>query len=467
MNIPHDDGIEQSLLACAITGIDGLDEALKLAPADFYKPIHVEVYNTIIFLADGGMPVNFVTVTNRLREIGTLDFVGGPDNITGWIQSKNGAHPSFYGGKIREHSTRRKLIELGSQIIAGACDEENSVETALDKANSGVQAICETDVQELTFDEGMDQGVELIEAGIKNGIPPTDIGTGLDELDYLTCGLHRQELTVLAARTSAGKTSLALQIAAHVAKRTGPVILFSLEMPQREIYKRLLSLESGVSLQKIRKWQLSDMDLDDIKRGRERLRGIPLTVVDTSDVSLRIVRARVRQSNPRPVLVTVDYLQIMRLAGQKNDTRTRILDEASLSLKNISRDYDCAVMALSQLSRTVNTHKDKRPQLDDLRDSGGIEQSADNVWFIHSAWYDEKPGRELPETVDAEIIVAKQRNGPRNVVAKVKWRPSAVRFEEEYSTGDAFAPQDEEELEYIRSRSAELPHVNSFFEGMQ
>jgi len=441
MKVPHDEQIEIAILGAAMRDSDGLDSILKLNSTDFYTPIHSETFKAILSLADASSPVNVASVSNKLRETRMLDIVGGTDTLRNWVSQASGSQPAFFADKLRKMAFRREMVELSGQMLTGACDEQEDEDSVFDRIFARFQAMASGAGEvEKTFGEGMRETLDRIIDGVRNGRPSTEISTGLTKLDYFTAGLHRQDLIVIAGRTSAGKTSFAVQIACHVAIHYGPVLLFSLEMPKVEIHKRLYSLQGSIDMQSIRNWTLDESDLYAMERVYKRVKDVPLIIDDSSDVSLRTVRLRARKMKTPPILIVVDYMQIMRLTGSKQDTRTRELDEASRMLKQMARDFNCPVIALSQLNRAVGTSADKIPTLDNLRESGGIANNADLVLFVHSTFYDAKPGEEIPEVVPAEIISAKQRNGPRNVKVPVQWRPSCVRFEEEADQSDQGDP---------------------------
>ncbi len=451
MNFPHDVEIEKALLGAALRGSDGLDSILKLTVSDFYKPSHVEAYSAVAYLSAGGLPVNVATVSNRLRETNALDVIGGPDVIREWMARSSDTQSQFLVDKLRDLSARRRLIEISGLILAAATNEEEPIDVACERFGTSIQSIVTGDSKELpTFAEGMRATLDKLTEGAKNGRPPIEIPTGITGLDFHMCGLHRQELTVIAGKTSAGKTALAVQIACHVAKRSGPALLFSLEMPAHEIHKRLYSMEStkdsDVNMQNIRSYALNASQLRSMEQTYSRIYDAELIIDDTSDVSLKTVRQRARQMKTPPCLIVVDYLQIMRLHGTKNENRTRELDEASRLLKLIARDFNCAVITLSQLNRNASGADDKRPSVDHLRESAAIAFNADNVLFVHSASYDASPESKPPEVIDTEIIVAKQRNGPRNVKIDLQWRPAFVRFEEKCDSERAKVAEQEPEL---------------------
>lgn len=428
---PQDLQAEQAVIgACLVAGsVDAVCDIIE--PQDFYRPAYRDLYETLLLMAARGMAIDLLSVQGELRDRNLLEACGGGPHLAQLMDSfPLTANAPQYAKRVHEKAIRRRMIAAASQVNAAANDEEAEIEEviersarALDHATSGVGA------EEI---KPFSRHVADTYSFLESSASPMGLTTGLSRLDHWTLGLHPGELTVIAAFTSAGKTTLALGLARHAGKaQVGHVLLYSLEMPAKDLLLRLLAAETGVDMFRLRGKMLSPDDWERVRGARQRLEALPIALFDTSDVTLREVRSRAKALQGNLALVVVDYLQIMRLSGAKGENENQLLSAAALELKRIAMTFNVPVVALSQLNRSAMHEEDKIPELSHLRGSGGIEHTADNVWFIHCPEYHRKARGEAQfvDRAESQIILAKQRNGVRNVRVDVIWNAYCQRFD--------------------------------------
>jgi replicative DNA helicase len=413
---PHNVEAEGSLLGALLLSPDAIISVAEmgLTPEDFYKPAYQHIYDAIRTLVGAGEPADAVTVADELRRAGLLDDIGGPGVLLD-LQTATPAisNAARYGRIVRDTALLRRLIGVAGEIAEIAYDEPDDVTKALDAAENKVFQLADHQVVDSTrpLSELLGEAFDDLQLAYERGTAITGVATGYHDLDDLLSGLQPETLNVVGARPSMGKTSFALGMAAHVAINGGlPVLFFSLEMGHKELTGRILSAEARVDSKKLRTGDLTETDWSKIGRAIGRL-DAPLYLDDNPNVTVMEIRAKARRMKARHGglgLVVVDYLQLMsgRLGAENRQVE---VSEISRGLKILARELRIPILALSQLSRNLESRGEKRPMLSDLRESGSIEQDADVVMFIYR---DEVYNPDSPDRGAAEIIVAKHRNGP-------------------------------------------------------
>ena len=412
---PHNLDAEESVLGALLLSRDALNTVaeLGLTGAEFYKPAHQHIYEAIRSLTASGQPVDVVTVADELRRAGLLDELGGSPYLIE-LQSRTPAisNAGRYAKIVQDTALARRLIAVSSEIAEMAYGEGDDVVRMLDAAESKMFEVAERRVTDST------RPINTILTDVMNNLEDlyerrssiTGTPTGFPDLDELLNGLQPSTLNIIGARPSMGKTALALCMAINVAKHTRlPVLFFSLEMGHFELAQRVLSIEAKVDSKKIRTGNLEQADWSKISGAIGRLE-VELLIDENPNVTVMEIRAKARRVKARSGglgLIVVDYLQLMSGTGAEN--RQLEISEISRGLKILARELETPIIALSQLSRNLETRADKRPMLSDLRESGSIEQDADVVMFIYR---DEVYNPESSEKAKAEVIVSKHRAGP-------------------------------------------------------
>lgn len=420
---------EESVLGAmmiAPAAIDAVTEILE--PGDFYRESHGRIYQAAVSLHMKNEPVDAITLTNELDQLGELDRVGGRVRLHELARlvpaSANARH---YAEIVRENATLRGLIRAGGQIAQLGWDHEGEPEELVSQAEQVVFDLTQhrdsSDLEHLA--SSLRDTHRLMQEQAHSEI--TGLPTGLRLVDELTAGLQPGNLVIVAARPSMGKSALAIGIANHVAALGKPVGVFSLEMSRVEVNQRLLSHRTGISLHRLRKPRnLHQPDWAMISTIAAELADEPIYIDDSGSLRMSELRARARRLRSRQpdlALIVVDYLQLM-VGEQRIENRVQEVSQISRGLKILARDLNVPVLALSQLNRALEQRTDKRPILSDLRESGSIEQDADVVMFIYR---DEMYHAQTDEPGVAELIVGKHRNGPTGMV-KVAWRKQTARF---------------------------------------
>lgn len=402
-----------------------------LQAEDFYRDAHRTIYETILQLYDQREPADFITICDELERHNKLESVGGAAYITSLInQVPTSGNVEYYGRIVERTAILRKLIHAAGEIAAVAYDEVDA-DVAMDRAEQLIFGISQrqsrvgfSSLSEI-LTEYMVKLDQLHERrGSVVGVP-----TGFTDLDRLTGGLQKSDLVILAARPSVGKTSLALSLAHNSAmKFKRSVAVFSLEMSKEQLVQRLLSMDAGIDQQRLRTGWIEDDEWERIILAMEHLSEATIWIDDTASISTLEVRSKARrlQAEHGIDLIIVDYLQLMQatVGGKRNDNRVQEVSEISRSLKGLARELDVPILALAQLSRTVESRQSKVPQLSDLRESGSIEQDADVVMFIYR---DDVYNPETDRKNIADIIVAKHRNGPVGEIS-LFFQSSQTRF---------------------------------------
>jgi replicative DNA helicase len=415
---PHDLQAEESLLGAMLLSRDAIVDAVEICRAgDFYKPAHGHVFDAVTSLYGRGEPVDPVTVADELRRAGLLDAVGGPAALLSLqVGTPAISNAARYARIVEEHALLRRLIGVAGEIAELGYDVPEDVSAAVDRAESMVFEVAQRRVTDTTkpLRELLAASLDRLEALYDRGEAITGVPTGFTDLDERLSGLQPSNLVIVGARPAMGKTSFALNIAAHAAMDAQvPVLVFSLEMSHLEITQRLICAEARVEATRMRNGRLHDSDWTKISHAVGRLGEAPIYIDDNPMITVMDIRAKARRLKSREGLglVVIDYLQLM--SGRSNAENRQVeISEISRGLKILARELQVPVVALSQLSRQLEMRADKRPQLADLRESGALEQDADVVMFLYR---DEVYNHESPDRGTAEVIVSKHRSGPTGV----------------------------------------------------
>ena len=414
--LPHSIEAEQSVIGAMIMDREAIAVASEIVTAeDFYSKQCGVLFEAMVELNDESKPVDMVTLQDRLREKDVPPEVSSPEYIRDLITAvPTSANIKYYANIVADKAVLRRLIKLNEEIANTCYVGRESLDTILEDTEKRVFNLVQrrntgefVPIRQIVMN-AMDQ----IEKASKNKGNVTGIATGFIDLDYRTAGMQPSDLVLIAARPSMGKTAFVLNIAQHVAfKMNQTVAIFSLEMSKEQLVNRLFSLESKVDAQKLRTGNLSDNDWEKLIETAGIIGKSNLIIDDTPGISISELRSKCRKYKLEHGLkmIIIDYLQLMSGSGRGNDSRQQEISDISRSLKALARELAVPVLALSQLSRAVEQRPDHRPMLSDLRESGAIEQDADVVMFIYR---DDYYNKDTEKKVIAEIIVAKQRNGP-------------------------------------------------------
>ncbi|MGM7723410.1 replicative DNA helicase [uncultured Metabacillus sp.] len=441
---PQNIEAEQAVLGAIFLQPASLTLASELLiPDDFYRASHQRIYNAMLELSDKGEPVDLVTVTSELADANLLEDVGGVSYLSDLANSvPTAANIEYYAKIVEEKSILRRLIRTATTIAQDGYSREDEVEVLLNEAEKTIMEVAQRknagafqnikDVLVQTYDN-----IELLHdrKGDITGIP-----TGFTELDKMTAGFQRNDLIIVAARPSVGKTAFALNIAQNVATKTDEnVAIFSLEMGADQLVMRMLCAEGNIDAQRLRTGTLTPEDWGKLTMAMGSLSNSGIYIDDTPGIRVSEIRAKCRRLKQESGLgmVLIDYLQLIQGSG-RTDNRQQEVSEISRTLKELARELKVPVIALSQLSRGVEQRQDKRPMMSDIRESGSIEQDADIVAFLYRDDYYDK---ESENKNIIEIIIAKQRNGPVGTVslAFVKEYNKFVNLERRFD--DSGVPQ--------------------------
>lgn len=428
---PQDLHAEQSVIGAMLIDKNACSRAMEVLSSDsFYRDAHKFIYEAIIALTEKNEPVDIVTVTSELRNSGKLDAVGGSVYISDLLGSvPTSANVEYYAKIVDEKAVLRRLIEAGSQIITDAFESQKDVDFVLDNAEKNIFDIALKRVRQgfHKIDNVLKNVLDRIDTlyGKKDSI--TGIPTGFPDLDKITAGFQNAEMIIIAARPSVGKTAFALNIAQNAAIRHKiPVAIFSLEMSKEQLAQRLLCSESEIDAQRLKTASLSDAGWKRLTRSLGKLSEAPIFIDDSASISTMEMRAKARRLkiDQGLGLLIIDYMQLMQ-AKNNMENRVQEMSDISRSIKTLARELDIPVIAISQLSRAIEQRQDRMPRLSDLRESGEIEQTADVVLFIHREDY-YNPSSDKGNI--AEVIIAKQRNGPTGTIELV-FRKEFTKFE--------------------------------------
>ncbi|AYC28399.1 replicative DNA helicase [Paenisporosarcina cavernae] len=417
---PHNQEAEQSVIGAIFLEPQALITAAEiLQPDDFYRVAHQRIFQTLLRLSDQGKAIDVVTVTEELASKKELEDVGGISYITEIANAvPTAANIAHYARIVEEKALLRRLIRVATTIVEDGFTREDEVEALLSEAEKKMMEVANRknsgdfrhikDVLVQTYDN-----IELLHArkGDITGVP-----TGFRDLDRITAGFQRNDLIIVAARPSVGKTAFALNVAQNVATKANEnVAIFSLEMGAEQLVMRMLCAEGNIDAQVLRTGALTAEDWRKLTMAMGTLSNAGIFIDDTPGIRINEIRSKCRRLKQEYGLgmILIDYLQLIMGSGNGKDNRQQEVSEISRSLKALARELQVPVIALSQLSRGVEQRQDKRPMMSDLRESGSIEQDADIVSFLYREDYYDK---ETENQNMIEIIIAKQRNGPTGTV---------------------------------------------------
>jgi replicative DNA helicase len=432
--MPHDEEAESSVIGAMLIDNEAIMTASEMITGeDFYQRQMGIVFNTMVELYNEGKPVEPVILHTSLREKGMPEEACGIDQILRWMnQVPTSANIKYYAEIVSEKSVARRLIRLNEEIANTCYAGSEKLEDTLADAEKRVFDLAQrgggndfVPIRNVVINV-----MKKIDAASKTRGRVTGIETGFMDLDYKTSGLQPSDLILIAARPSMGKTAFVLNLAQHMAfKRNLAVAIFSLEMSKEQLVNRMLSLESHVDAQKIRTGRLNDEEWMNLVEGSANIANSKLIIDDTPGISLSALRSKCRKLKMEYdiQIVIIDYLQLMSGNSNSNSaSRQQEISDISRGLKALARELSVPVVALSQLSRAVEQRPDHRPMLSDLRESGAIEQDADVVMFLYREGYYNHDLSEAERRV-AEVIIAKQRNGPIGTV-NLLWMPELTKF---------------------------------------
>lgn len=427
---PHDDAAELAVLGAMFLDREAASLALEmLTGEDFYRPDHRQVFEAAEELYHSGVPIDMITVKNKLEEKQVFDQIGGLPflaNISTSVGSS--ANMRHYAAIVEEKSVLRRLIRTANNISQMSYEGKTDVNAIMDTAEKGIFDIMQnrhSDQFHHIRDIAVDS-IEKIEDIYRSKGKLTGVPTGFVDFDQKTAGLQKSDLILLAARPSMGKTAFALNIIQNAAIRSNvPTAVFSLEMSREQLVNRMLCSEAMLDAQRLRTGELTDSDWADLIQAMGPLSQAPIYIDDTPGVTPMEVRSKCRRLKVEKGLglIVIDYLQLMS-GNSRNDSRQQEISEISRALKAIAREMEAPVIALSQLSRACEQRADHRPMLSDLRESGAIEQDADVVAFLYR---DEYYFPDTEKKNQAELIIAKQRNGPTGTV-DLTWMGQYTKF---------------------------------------
>jgi replicative DNA helicase len=429
---PHNIEAEESVLGSMLLSRDAIAEVLELLHEDdFYRPAHRTVFRSVLELYAHGQAVDPVTTAEDLRRSGELPDIGGAPFLHTLVSSvPTAANAGYYARIIKEAGILRRLIDTGTRIVQLGYETPQDTERAVDLAETWIYQVAQGRVTEdyQSLREVLTSTLEAIEQLHNDSREITGVSTGFPDLDRLTSGLQPSNLIIVAARPAVGKSTLGLDVARHASVRSSvPTVVFSLEMSKTELVQRLMCAECSVDMQRLRTGRMEDTDWTRLTRSLGKLADAPLFIDDSAALTMMELRAKCRRLKQRHGLglVVVDYLQLMQ-PSKRVESRQQEVSEISRALKLLAKELAVPVIAISQLSRQTEARSDKKPMLSDLRESGALEQDADMVMFIYREdLYDP----ESPRKGEADLIVAKHRNGPTDTVT--------VTFQGQYSR---FAP---------------------------
>lgn len=419
--LPHNLDAERSILGAILVFNDAYNLAVQVVePRDFYRDAHRRIFEGMIALNERNQAIDFITLKEELARSGDLDAVGGPSYVGSLADGvPRATNVEYYARIVKEKATLRNLIFAANKILTNAYEADQESDLILDEAESAIFAVA---------DDRLKAGFVAMKDLVRDNFPKieqlfeqkqliTGVPTGFVDLDEMTRGLQGGDLIIVAARPSMGKTSLVLNISQHVAvqpKRT--VGFFSLEMSKESLFLRLLTSEAQIDSHRLMSGAIGQRDYPRISHALENLTAMNLFIDDTANIGVLEMRAKARrlQAEHGLSLIVVDYIQLMSGRG-RFENRTLELASISRSLKGLAKELNVPIIVLSQLSRAPEARADHRPQLSDLRESGALEQDADLVMLIYrDDVYNKDPNN--PDAGTAELIVAKQRNGPTGVV---------------------------------------------------
>ena len=428
--MPHSQEAEQSVIGAMLLDQEAIAAAMEiLTGEDFYQKQYGLVFEAMVSLYSEGKPVDLVTLQNRLQETDAPPEVCSMEYVqTLLAATPTSANIRHYAQIVADKSQLRRLIHVNEEIANACYGQKDRVEDIMEDAEKSIFQVVQRrgNTDFVPIKEIVVSALRRIEKASRNKGNVTGLATGFIDLDYKTSGMQPSDLVLIAARPSMGKTAFVLNIAQYMAFRKNlHVALFSLEMSREQLVNRLFSLESNVDAQLLRNGNLNDSEWDNLLEGANTIGDSNLIIDDTPGISATELRSKCRKYKLEHGLdiIMIDYLQLMT-GSRRIESRQQEISDISRSLKELARELQVPVIALSQLSRAVEQRPDHRPMLSDLRESGAIEQDADVVMFLYREDY-YKPDTEKKGV--AEVIIAKQRNGPIGTV-ELAWLPKYTKF---------------------------------------
>ncbi|MDH3189703.1 MAG: replicative DNA helicase [Acidimicrobiia bacterium] len=427
-NPPHSREAEESVIGAVLLSEDAVNDVMdQIHPEDFYVPAHQAIFEAMRSLFDTSQPIDVVTVSEALRRQGELEKVGGVQYLTRLVDIvPSTSNINYYSGIVEEHAKRRELIRAGASITDFAFDIDDEIINVLDRSEQAVLGVAEKRSSQTLLEVGplFNDVLEHMELLEQQGSDMTGLATGFVDLDKKLAGMQPANLIVIAARPAMGKSSLTMNIATNAAIAGEAVAIFSLEMSKEEIVQRILSSVGKVDSMKLRSGQLGPL-WQRVVDAAGKMYQAPIFIDDSPIVTVTDIRAKCRRLKRRRglSLIVVDYIQLMEASGREN--RQQEIAQISRNLKNLARELDVPIIAVSQLNRSLESREDKRPRLADLRESGSIEQDADVVMFIYRDEYYNPENHESRGI--AEVIVAKHRAGSTGPV-RLTFQPEFTRF---------------------------------------
>ncbi len=428
---PQNLDAEKSLLGAVLIDEETLaDISEHVTSKDFYDKRHATIYGGMMRLFERHKPVDLLTLTEELKKKDELEIIGGSaylTELTNYVPTA--AHAEAYAELVAQKAVRRRLIKASGEISELGYDEDTTTQELLERAEAELFSVSDQSLKQdlVSIESILTESFDRMEELHRNKGALRGVRTGYRDLDNMTAGLQRSDLIILAARPAMGKTTLVTNLAYNVATvAKQPVLFFSLEMSKEQLVDRMLADASGVDAWNIRTGNLSDDDFSKLSEAMGEMAEAPIYIDDTPGLSVLEMRTKARRAaHEAPLgLIIVDYLQLMQGSGKSDGNRVQEVSEISRGLKLIAREMNVPVIALSQLSRSVENRSPQIPQLADLRESGSIEQDADIVMFIYrEAYYNPETERENV----TDLIIAKHRNGPVGRV-ELYFHPERLRF---------------------------------------
>ncbi len=429
--LPHSIDAEKSVIGSMLMDQDAVMAASELLIADdFYGKQYGTLFAAMTQMYKEGKPVDLVTLQNKLKEMDVPPELSSVEFLKDILsQVFTSANVKYYAGIVKEKAMLRNLIKVNEEIANKCYLQKEPLDEIINVTEKKIFNVVQSQGggDYVPIRDVVIEALEKIESAAKNKGNVTGIPTGFTDLDYQTAGLQPSDLVLVAARPSMGKTAFVLNIAEHMAFKKGvTVAIFSLEMSKVQLVNRLLSLESKVSSQLMRTGSLEDSDWERLIESAQVIGDSKLIIDDTPSISIQEMRSKCRKYKMEHNLgiIIIDYLQLMSAGAGNSDSRQQQISDISRSLKALARELNVPVVALSQLSRAVEQRPDHRPMLSDLRESGAIEQDADVVMFIYR---DDYYNKDTDKKNVAEIIIAKQRNGPVGTI-ELAWLPDYTKF---------------------------------------
>lgn len=423
---PHNDEAEESVLGAILLDKDAVSTVSQIiSPMDFYNQMNGIIFDSMLSLYEQGKPIDILTLKTHLKKQKNEMKIES-SYLTELVNAvPTAANVEHYATIIKEASTKRSLIQTGSQMVEMAFMEDKEVGDLLNKAESSIFAISQKSSLKtfIPLKEALAESFDRIDELHKKGVGFRGLRTGFVDLDNMLSGMQPSNLIILAARPGQGKTAMAVNIAQNVAVIDKKAVgIFSLEMSKEELVDRLLVGQADVDAWRIKTGKLSETDFTKLSRAMGELADAPIFIDDTPGISMSEMRTKARrlQLEHNVSLFIVDYLQLAD-PGRRYDNRVQEVSIVSQSLKNLARELKVPVLAVSQLSRAVEHRGEKKPQLADLRESGAIEQDADVVMFLY------RPEDEYAPTMQTKLLVAKHRNGPLGEI-DLLFRGDRVKF---------------------------------------